>query len=545
MNKRILYFTVLLIAVTLISLVGIQLYWINSAIILKESNFKRSVNEAVTNTIHKLEKIEIANQIKNRVYGTKHDASIFSTLDSINALFAIEMEKILSYYTSFDNEEGNYKAEKITIKLTDYEIEKSLKLIDTNIILVDTLKDQKLLPPAQIDDIGNIPTKLQDSISNQINAFLKRNFIVSDVFEDIFCLKQYKSIQNRLNMPLFDSILNTELGNKGINTIFEYGIYNPSKGGFSYERTGTYSNQLLKKGLAYNLFPTDLFITPEYFLIYFPYQRNFILTRMWVMLSISFILILLMILSFLFVIRSIIKQKKLSEMKNDFINNMTHEFKTPVSTIALACEALNDKRIERSAELYNTYINIISEENKRLGTIAENVLQTAIIEKGKFKLKIEEIDIKKLIEQTVHNLELLIKNKNAHITLSHRAHQYIILGDYIHLRNVLNNLIDNALKYNLNEPCIKINTTNTDNGIKITIQDNGIGISKSDQKRIFERLYRVPLGNIHNVKGFGLGLSYVKTVIEMHGGKIHVESELKKGATFIVFLPFSKSSLSN
>jgi len=546
MNKRLIYFTVIIIALTLIGLVSIQLYWINNAMVLKESNFKRSVSEAVTNTIHKLEKIEIANQIRNRVYGTKHDATIFSTLDSINALFMEEMEKMLSTYTTSDMKEGNYATEKISIKLSDYELEKSARLIDTAYIEVDTVNE---VPHKQIIDVGtftqHLPPDFSDSISKQIDAFLKKTFIVSDVFEDIFCLKQYQSLDKRLNMNLLDSILMMELGNKGINTFFEYGIYNPGRQRFSQQRTGGFSKELLEKGYAFNLFPTDLFITPEYFLIYFPYQKSFILTRMWVMLTVSFLLIVLIVFSFVYAISTILKQRKLSEMKNDFINNMTHEFKTPVSTIALACEALQDKQIEKSPQLYSTYINIINEENKRLGSIAENVLQTAIIDKGRLKLKLEDIDIHKLINQSCQNFELQIKRQNATISIQLKASQPMIFGDAVHLGNVFNNLLDNALKYTQLLPDIRIKTENFENGIKISITDNGIGIHKSNHKRIFDRLYRVPLGNLHNVKGFGLGLSYVKTIVDMHGGKVEVESEIKKGSTFIVYLPFSKNVLSS
>lgn len=514
---------------------------------LKESNFKRSVSEAVTNTIHKLEKIEIANQIRNRFYGTRHDETIFSTLDSINAMFVKEMEMMLSQYTTPDIGAPAYSSEKISIKISEYEPDKSVSLIDTPFHTIDTLLPQSFSSQTDSDlyDLGILPPDFADSISNQIDAFLRKTFLFSDVFEDIFCLRQYQSVENRLNMTMLDSILQLELSLKGINTFFEYGIYNPVRRRFSYERTGYYSDALQKEGYAFNLFPTDLFITPEYFLIYFPHQKTFLLTRMWLMLTVSIVLITLMVLSFIYAISTILKQRKLSDMKNDFINNMTHEFKTPVSTIALACEALQDKHIEKSPELYNTYLNIINEENKRLGSIAENVLQTAIIDKGKLILKIEEVDINQLIDNTLKTLDIQINKKNARIKVSKEASAPIIQCDATHIRNVLSNLLDNALKYTLGTPVIHIKTANYDKGVIISIKDNGIGISKANQKRIFERLYRVPLGNIHNVKGFGLGLSYVKTIVEMHDGKVNVDSELKKGSTFSVFLPFTKSRMNN
>ncbi len=540
MKKNLIILIVIFITVVLVGLVGIQLYWIRSAVILRESNFKRSVAEAVTNTIHKLEKIEVANTIRNRVYGTKHDATIFSTLDSINSMFNTEMEKMLSFYTTTGKTEGNYSPEKISVRLSEYEYEKSLEYLDTNAVEVNTTNDNEVFEVVQ--HIDTFPLQLSpnfyDSISNQINMFLKKTFIISDVFEDIFCLRQYQKLESRINFPMLDSLLKMELANKGINTTYEFGIYNSMKNKLTYQKTGRFKDELLEQGYPFNLFPTDLFVTPEYFLIYFPYQKQFILTRMWVMLLVSFILIVLVILSFIYTLFTIIKQRKLSEMKNDFINNMTHEFKTPVSTIALACEALSDKQIEKSQELFNTYIGIINDENKRLGTIAENVLQTALVEKGKLGFKFEEVDVHTLIEKSVNSFGLQFKRYNAHLITNFKAVNYKVNGDAEHLRHVFNNLIDNALKYSFDNPHIEISTKNVEEGITIVFKDNGIGISKSNQKKIFEKLYRVHVGNVHNVKGFGLGLSYVKAIVEKHGGSVSVESDLRKGATFSVFLPF-------
>jgi len=455
-------------------------------------------------------------------------------------MFNNEMEKMLSFYTTTGKSEGVYSPEKITVRLSEYEYEKSIDYLDTNALDVDTTYENDVFEVVQ--HIDSSPVQLSpnfyDSISNQINQFLKKTFIISDVFEDIFCLRQYQKLENRINFQLLDSLLKIELANKGINTIYEFGIYNSVKNKLTYQKTGLFKEELLKEGYPFNLFPTDLFVTPEYFLIYFPYQKQFILTRMWVMLLVSFILIFLVIVSFIYTLSTIVKQRKLSEMKNDFINNMTHEFKTPVSTIALACEALSDKQVEKSQELFNTYIGIISEENKRLGTIAENVLQTALVEKGKLSFKFEDVDIHALINKCIYSFGLQLKRYNAQIKTKLDAADYVLRADGEHLRHVFNNLIDNALKYSPDRPLVEITTSNIDEGIVITVKDNGIGISKSNQKKIFDKLYRVHVGNIHNVKGFGLGLSYVKAIVEKHGGSVSVESELRKGSVFRIFLPF-------
>ena len=217
---------------------------------------------------------------------------------------------------------------------------------------------------------------------------------------------------------------------------------------------------------------------------------------------------------------------------------MTHEFKTPISTISLAVEVLNDKSVEKSQERVSNYVKMIGDENKRLSLLVENILQTAILDKGEFKLKVQSIDIHNLIEQTFTNIKLQVENKEGQITSQLNATKPVINADRVHITNILFNLIDNALKYSKDNPDIIVSTKNDDEGIFISVQDNGIGISKDNQKRIFDTMYRVPTGNIHNVKGFGLGLSYVKAVVEKHGGSIKVESELGKGSMFTLYLPF-------
>lgn len=220
-------------------------------------------------------------------------------------------------------------------------------------------------------------------------------------------------------------------------------------------------------------------------------------------------------------------------MKNDFVNNMTHEFKTPISTIGLACEALRDNDIQKSEVLYSTYISMIDEENKRLGMMAEQVLQSAVLEKGQLMLRQDKLDFHELIREAVASKMLQAKSRNGHIFADLKAEHSVVTGDKVHMTNIVLNLLDNALKYTEDIPQIVVRSRNIPNAIELSVTDNGMGISRANQKRIFEKLYRVPTGNVHNVKGFGLGLSYVKAVVEKMGGMIGVNSELKKDQHFI------------
>jgi two-component system phosphate regulon sensor histidine kinase PhoR len=353
----------------------------------------------------------------------------------------------------------------------------------------------------------------------------------------MFTFSHFQDIENRIDTCILDSLITLELLNKGIDTDYEYGIFSPSRNRMVIEKTGNYSKKLLENNLAFILFPSDVFSNPDYLMIYFPHERNFLFKQLSGILTISVFLILIIIVSFLFTINFIFKEKKFAEMKTDFINNMTHEFKTPISTIALACEALKDKDLKMMKDVSDSYISIVNEENKRLGAMAEKILQTAVLEKGKLKLNKEEIDIHHIIFDVIKNIGIQVEINDGRIVKDFRASNPVIEADKVHLTNVIFNLLENANKYSPTKPLITIRTKNIPGGIEVSVKDNGVGINKSDQKKIFDKLYRVPTGDIHNFKGFGLGLSYVKAIVAKHGGTVTLESEINVGSTFRVFLP--------
>jgi len=425
MNRRFIILTIIIMTIALAGLMGIQIYWIRNASQVKEANFRRSVNEAMTKVVLKVERLE----------------------------------------------------------------------------------KRKALEKSRPEGLLNINPHLP------YEEFLTKN--------------------------LLDSLILQELNVRGIDTRFEFGIYKPENEVYLIEKSPNYRKELFERGYAFPLFQSDIFTPPEYLLISFPDEKRFLLTELWGMLLISLVLIIVIVYSFIYTISIIFRQKRLSEMKNDFINNMTHEFKTPIATISLACEAMNDKEIRKSAEFYSSYINMIQEENKRLAGMAEKILQTAVIDSGQLKMKKEVINIHDIIHDVVKNIRIQVEIKDGDIIKSFYASKPRIEGDKVHVTNLIYNLLDNANKYTPRKPLIRISTENTGNGIMITIEDNGIGISKSEQKKIFDKLYRVPTGNIHEVRGFGLGLNYVKAIVEEHHGKISLESEVNKGSTFRVFLPFT------
>lgn len=252
----------------------------------------------------------------------------------------------------------------------------------------------------------------------------------------------------------------------------------------------------------------------------------------------SALLLMIMIGCFYIAVNTILKQKKLAEVKNDFINNMTHEFKTPISTISLATQLIQEESAIAKNETILRYLGIIKEENIRLGNQVERVLQTAQMEKEEIILKKKELDIHSLIQHVADNINPIIHTNQGTLILNLDASPSLLLLDEVHISNVIHNLLDNAIKYSPNQLHVEIQTESQEGQFVIKIKDQGIGMEKSVLESVFEPFYRVPTGNIHNVKGFGLGLSYVKKIVDAHGGKVKVESTLGAGSTFIISLPY-------
>lgn len=267
--------------------------------------------------------------------------------------------------------------------------------------------------------------------------------------------------------------------------------------------------------------------------------QNYIISKMGWMIVASILFTCIIISAFALTIRTMFNQKKLSEIKSDFINNMTHEFKTPLATISLAVDALNNDKVIHDESKIRYYSGIIKDENKRMNKQVEKILQAARIERQDIKLNLQTIDVHEAIRKVADNFALQIQEKQGTLNLDLHASKHIIQADEVHFSNMIFNLLDNAIKYAREIPKIEVETEIMSNMLAIKIKDNGIGMNKETQSRIFEKFYRAHTGNLHNVKGFGLGLSYVKAMVEAHEGKIKVESTVGKGSTFTIMLPVS------
>lgn len=270
-----------------------------------------------------------------------------------------------------------------------------------------------------------------------------------------------------------------------------------------------------------------------------PDQEKIIWTEMLWFIVGAILFTIIITTAFFITLRTLLKQKKLSEIKSDFINNMTHEFKTPLATISLAVDALKNEKVKESPEKSQYFTNIIKEENKRMNKQVETILQAALLDKQEVQLNLKKLPAHDLITSALNNITLQVEEKGGKLDVQFNAEADLILADEVHFTNLINNLLDNAVKYSKDNLQIKLTTSNTANNLRIKIEDNGIGMNKETVNRIFEKFYRAHTGNIHNVKGFGLGLSYVKTMVHAHHGTIKAESVLGKGSTFIITIPLA------
>lgn len=377
----------------------------------------------------------------------------------------------------------------------------------------------------------------QKQIKEEIHAeFLAKQSVVimsSRTKEDY--LERYFTVQGSFTKDELHALIERILRQNDIKQPFEFAVINIFKYPV-FESAGFKETDLLT-AFSTSLASGNSSLNQETLYLSIPEDKNVIIREMWWMIVASIVFTTIIILAFLLTVRTMFTQKNLSEIKSDFINNMTHELKTPLATISLAIDALTNEKVIHDAEKIKIYSAMIKEENKRMNKQVEKILQAARLEKEEIKLNLQRLDAHTIITKVADTLALQIQEKNGSLKLLLNATNSFIEADEVHFSNIIFNLLDNALKYANGVPHIQVETLQGNDMLNIKIRDNGIGMDRETQTRIFEKFYRAHTGNIHNVKGFGLGLSYVKAIVEAHEGKIKVESAPGKGSTFTVSFP--------
>ena len=509
--------TIVLLAIffflAITGLVLIQLYWIRGAIVITDQQFRYLANKALESVVLDLEEKEL---IKNIV----EDIDPAST-DSITAIVPANSplaKKLHGYQPNsalLETYGLNNPGEPIAIISSGHKI----FISSENISSYST--DETTEPSSQITN-----SEIKGRVTNKIVSLEK-------IMEKI--LRNTPDIRERINPEKLKEELRTALNNVGIYLNFEYSIRSGRYG--TIWKTPGFNDKPGTNKFIIQLFPNDPVPSQNQIVLYCLQEQHYKFEKIGNLgfITLLFTLILIILSTGTFIV--IFRQKKISEIRNDFINNMTHELKTPISTISLASQMMADKTIADKDKNIDGLAKVISDESMRLKFQVEKVLQMAIFERMKMKLNLVEMDVHGIIDKAVDNFTLQINDRNGTINIDFQATMSLVLIDEVHFLNSISNLIDNAIKYSKDNPDITISTRNNKKGIFISIEDKGIGIGKENLKRIFDKFFRVHSGNVHNVKGFGLGLSYLKKIIDEHNGSIKVESQINKGTKFILFLP--------
>lgn len=498
MKKHIIRWIVLLMAIASIGIIGVQAFWIVKALRLNEENFDKQVFNAL-------------NRVAEKMQLRENEQALQVLMEAEST--PLELSPTPGYADSISIEPANETRDS-------------------------------LLPPDQIAKL-----LLEENPCNCSSCRAERQ----EQYWTLLRAKQQRnqlSLSERIDIKYLDKLLKDEMIASGTDIPYNYGVYQKSMNDFiildnhyvvaigqtNNKMSGGGVNKLLASNFHVPLFPELDQYRGELHL-HFPDKRKTIWASVIGNLLASTLFTAIILFCFSYTIFEILRQKKVSEMKNDFINNMTHEFKTPIATISLATDSILSPMMKDKPELIQKFGNIIKQENRRMNHQVEKVLQMALIDRQDYKLNKQPINVHDIIQNVVGNFLIQVEQKGGTLEVHPTATNPFISGDLIHITNLIQNLLDNANKYTPEKPKIQVSTRNHAGFIQIQIQDNGIGIPKESQKFIFDKFYRVHTGNVHDVKGFGLGLSYVKAMVEAHGGSIHVHSEPGKGSTFTVELP--------
>ena len=524
MNKRLFGSLVILMSLSLIGIISVQLYWIKSSVEDKEEQFSNVVSEVLNKVTDKIEDREM-DDYSERFLNLKDSVGEFKSSHLSNIFFIdrdLNSNEILFYShgileedyniasTFFDNSNGN---DSTTIK--NY-TSKRTKTVYKEDFGLDG-KSYKLNPIQKLEKVGGLSS------------------IDKAIFDDVY--REYAEkvpIHKRVSKQEIELVLDRELENRGMDIEYEYGVY--SKGlptkvkskRFKFEGTTVYKAPFFKNSEGLSNFSL---------LLSFPKKKKFLLQSILGMAILSLVFTLIIVVAYSGAIYQLIRQKQISEIKSDFINNMTHEFKTPIATINLAVEAIKNPKIIGDQEKVQRYLQMIKEENKRMHAQVENVLRISKLEKNQLDISKDRVDVHDIIKKSITHVQLIVKDRGGYIHTNLNAARSEVLANEMHFGNVIVNILDNAVKYSPEAPKIDVSTEIANNFIVIRIQDQGAGMSKAVLKKVFEKFYREHTGNIHNVKGHGLGLAYVKKIVEDHQGEVYAESEKDKGSSFYIKLP--------
>ncbi|RTY94558.1 HAMP domain-containing histidine kinase [Flavobacterium sp. GSP27] len=524
MNKLFFRLLVLLMSLSLIGIILVQVYWFNTSFKNNDEQFKFHVKQVIGNVANNLQKQEEYN-FYDKINHYKDSTGKVPEKDDILEFYYVQKNprtnETIIYSNSIISENYNisptfFDKKFDSEKFKNFSSKRVTEVYNNNSI--DKLGgNQSLIPDIRIEKEGNL-----DILDNALFKISAKDVLSAMPLEE------------RVSSSVLQKLIKKELEEHGIETKFEFGIYSNNlatkikSSEFKYDKDATYSIPVFIDNEGSSKY--DLLVT-------FPLKKKFLLSELVSITVLSIVFTLIILIAYSSALNQLIRQRQISEIKNDFINNMTHEFKTPIATINLALDAIRNPKIIDDKEKVLRYLQMIKDENKRMHAQVENVLRISKLEKKELDIIKETLNVHDIINDAIEHVNLILEDREGTIRSHFGALRTTVLLNDVHFTNVIVNILENAIKYSPNVPEIDIFTENVKDMVIIKVKDNGLGMSKIAQKRIFEKFYREHTGDIHNVKGHGLGLAYVKRIVDDHNGQVYVESEKGKGSTFIIKLP--------
>lgn len=524
MNKLFFRILVLLMSLSLIGIILVQVYWFNTSLKNNDEQFKFHVKSVIGTVADKLEEQEAYS------FFDKYNRYKDSTGKIPQKVDLLEF-----YYIQKNHENNTMTVYSSILKEEDFDITSSVfgKKLDS--VKLKSFNSKRVTEVYNSNKIDN--SSVQKDMTPDVKIEKTGSLDVLDKAQFEIFFKDIAStmpLQERVSKEALEKLLKKELVKYGVNTKFEFGVFSSGlatkvkSDGFVYDANNTYTIPIFSDNEGNNRYQL---------LVSFPNKKKFLLSDLVGITLLSIIFTLIIIIAYTSALNQLIRQRHISEIKSDFINNMTHEFKTPIATINLALDAIKNPKIIGNQAMVLKYLQMIKDENKRMHAQVENVLRISKLEKKELDISKETVNIQEVIEDAIEHVNLILEDRQGTITKHFQAERTNVLVNEVHFINVIVNILENAVKYSPNIPKIDIFTENVKEFLIIKIKDNGIGMSKVAQKRVFEKFYREHTGDLHDVKGHGLGLAYVKKIIDDHNGQIYVESEKGKGSTFIIKIP--------
>ncbi|MFO7574048.1 MAG: HAMP domain-containing sensor histidine kinase [Bacteroidales bacterium] len=538
MNRKRFTWLIIMMVVSLAGITGVQIYWIRSAIKIRNENFDNSVISAMHTAVGSLEsssRVSFFNQFTMREQNLRD--SLFKGTDLIS-IGSYSPAYSKGFNINISGRTGMIlppSSGRDTVGHEDILINRVFPEGDSVSIIVtspDYYTGDSLA--AGGPEERRIVVGQEDYIRWLRTRALELQKLSDQMISELSDWESRVEIDNRLIRYTLNKFFNLH----GVKLPFEFAVIREgaiSGGQYSHDRT----DELLGSNYSVILFPGRMVKDDLMLSVIFPGKHDIVTGSMSWILASSLLFSMIVLATFALSLYFIIRQKKISEMRSDFINNMTHEFKTPIATISLAADTITNPRVINDETGIKHFVSMIKKENSRMNRQVETILQIASLDRHDIQFRFGDVPLHSVIERAVEVMEFQIQQRGGEILLKLEAIDSVIYGDAEHLSNLMHNLLDNANKYSPDKPEITVLTSNRDNGVVISVADKGAGMSKSVQSRIFERFYRQPAGNIHNVKGFGLGLSYVKSIVDAHKGVIELTSEPGKGTRFDIYLPFN------